>query len=75
MPADFKSQISFSFWAKPPVVHNWAITFEALLVLDESHELYKRAKTLAEHGHADQKTNNGGLMRAILIGSITVKGD
>jgi hypothetical protein len=73
MPVNFESQISFSFWAKPPVVENWTITFEAILILDESHELHKRAKTLAEHGYEDQTTKKGGLQKGVLIGSITVK--
>ena len=74
VPANFKSEITFSYWAKPPVLEAWKITFEAILVVDPDHELSPRAKPLEEHGYNVSSIENGPLLKGIVIGSVTFQG-
>jgi len=74
LPANFKSKITFSYWAKPPVLKAWKIIFEAILVVEQDHELSPRAKPLEEHGYNVSLIENGNLLRGIVIGSVTFQG-
>lgn len=74
VPADFDSEITFTYWAQPPVSEPWKLIFEALLIIDEKHGLAPRAKSLEEHGYNPDAINDGNLLKAIVIGSVTFQG-
>ena len=50
IPAGYKTAVSFSYWANPPVQSNWKVQFYAILVTNPSHALAKRAMPVHELG-------------------------
>jgi hypothetical protein len=72
LPANFKTKISYSYWAKPPIQEGWDVHFEAFYIVEPSHELYKYAATLSELGYPGAR--DGGIGKLIRIGQCSTSG-
>ncbi len=74
-PAGYKSNISYSYWAKEPILEKWDVHFEAIQILDQAHPLYSRAKCFTELGYPERQLGaDGGLLKGIIAGQCSTCG-
>ena len=74
-PAGYKSNVSYSYWAKPPIKEGWDVKFEAIQIFDETHPLYKRAKCFTQLGYPEKQYDiKGGLLKGIRVGQCSTSG-
>ena len=74
-PAGYRSNVSYSYWAKAPIQEGWVVNFEAIQIFDNSHPLYSRAKCLTELGYPEKRLDaDGGLLKGIRVGQCSTNG-
>jgi len=74
-PAGYKSNVSYSYWANPPIQQHWDVTFEAITIYDNAHPLYSRAKRFTEIGYTKERFGpDGGLLKGIITGQCSTSG-
>jgi C1A family cysteine protease len=74
MPASFKSSISMSYWAKPPTLGPWTITFEAILITSTGDTAYPASRPIEEFGYSRELSERAGLAHGVVLGSVTMQG-
>jgi hypothetical protein len=80
IPAGWKTQVSFSYWAQTPIRAGWKVQFYAILVTDGTSPLFEHASPIHQLGVAglDEKhpllAATGGISRGIRIGDVSVVG-
>jgi hypothetical protein len=74
LPAHFKTQVSYSYWAKPPVQSGWEVHFQAILITRQRHRLHDRAPMLSALGLGYGFATSRGLDRGIRIGGCGTQG-
>jgi len=80
IPAGYKTNVTYSYWAKAPIMKNWNVSFYAVQVLQPGHALAKQGRNFHELGvgiHKDHPINalNSGMSTGILVGSVTTIGN
>jgi len=48
LPPGFRTTISYSYWAKPPIQPGWEVKFMGNPILDQEHSLFQHAQPLTE---------------------------
>jgi hypothetical protein len=80
IPAGYKTNVSFSYWATPPVQANWTVQFYAILITNPDMDLHAHSKPVHElgigldAGHPLLQLNSNGITRGIRIGDVSVIG-
>ncbi|MCO5381178.1 MAG: hypothetical protein NHB15_02880 [Methanosarcina barkeri] len=74
-PAGYKSNVSYSYWAKAPIQGGWKVIFEAIQIFEPDHPLYSRAKCFTELGYPERRLGaDGGLHKGIIVGQCSTNG-
>jgi hypothetical protein len=74
VPANFKTNVSYTYWAKTPIQSGWEAEFTAILVTPPGHELYERARPVHEYGFDKRSDGYGGIQRGVQIGACSTQG-
>lgn len=74
LPKNYKTKISYSYWANTPIQSGWKVEFQAILIIPNTHALYAHAKPLSHYGMKEQKDNYGNIKKGIKIGACVTEG-
>ncbi len=74
VPAHFKTNVSYSYWGKPPVQLGWKAKFTAVLITDAGHALYDRARPVTEFGFDEIYSEDGGIQHGVQVGACSTQG-
>jgi hypothetical protein len=69
LPANFKTNVSYSYWANTPIQKGWTAEFSAILITEQAHPLRRRARPVTDFGFSPSFTEAGGIQHGIRLGS------
>jgi hypothetical protein len=82
IPSGYKTNVSFTYWAKPPIQSNWSIQFYAIYIPSEASELNTHTKAvhklgipgLEEHPQVRALAGSDGITKGIRLGDVSLNG-
>lgn len=77
LPENFKTSVSYSYWAKTPIQAGWDVSFDAILIVPQSHRLYDRVPMLSELGYPEGFTTDldrEGIDKGVRLGQCGTSG-
>lgn len=78
IPAGYKTEVNYSYWAKTPIKKNWTVRFFALQIVPDEHPAAPFARPVHELGAGIDATHpllvSGGIQKAIRVGDVSCAG-
>jgi hypothetical protein len=79
IPAGYKTNVSFSYWANPPVQRGWSVRFYAIQIVGEDHPAAKFAAPIHELGVGIERSHpllklSNGMSKGIRVGDVSLIG-
>lgn len=79
IPAGYKTNVSFTYWANPPVLKGWTVRFYAIQIIDEHHAAAKFAKPIHEldiglDAHHPLVRLGRGMSKGVRVGDVSLIG-
>jgi hypothetical protein len=72
-PANFHTEITFSYWAKLPNNPGWSVTMNGTQMMSENHPNYERGVCLTELGYPEKSFDeNYKLEHGIVLGQVGI---
>ena len=79
IPAGYKTNVSFSYWAQTPVQKGWTVRFYAIQIVSSSHEVAAFARPIHELGIGIDQDHpllrlGGEMQKGIRVGDVSLIG-